>query len=168
MARKVRRSPVSRDKRFKQRSTSDFGTNERWQHSGRTLEYTETAGVFAVRASEEHILDKLVLMKVVDMVARDAGLKLHHDYHMARIESRVTASYSSVRSSAGDAESRLLRNVLEEAAYQRWRNALRAVSPMMRDMVIHVSCIGHAPSMMQLIGLRDGLSQLARYYGLTR
>ncbi len=168
MARKIKRAPVSRDKRFKQRSGSDFGTMERWQHSGRTLEYTETAGVFAVRASEEHILDKLVLMKLVDELARDAGLKLHHDYHLARIETRLTASYSSIRGAPGDAEARFVRSDVQEAAYQRWRSALRAVSPAMRDVVIHVSCIGHAPSMMQLIRLKDGLFQLARYYGLAR
>ncbi len=168
MARKIRRSPVSRDKRFKQRSASDFGTTERWQHSGRTLEYTETAGVFAARSSEEHILDKLFLMKLVDESARDAGLKLHHDYHLAGIEARLTSSYSSIRGTRGDAEARLLRNDVEEAAYQRWRNALRTVSPIMRDVVIHVSCIGYAPSMMQLIRLKDGLFQLARFYGLTR
>lgn len=168
MARKIRRSPVSRDKRFKQRSTSDFGTHERWQHSGRTMEYTETAGVFAARASEEHVLDKLRLMKLLDDVARDAGLKLHHDYHMAGIESRLTASYTANRGMRGDAEARLLRNDVEEAAYQRWRNALRAVPPAMRDVVIHVACIGYAPSMMQVIKLKDGLFELARYYGLTR
>lgn len=168
MARKIRRSPVSRDKRFKQRNTSDFGTSERWQHSGRTLEYTETAGIFAVRASEEHILDKLVLMKVVDEVGRDAGLKLHQDYHIARIETRLTSSYSTIRNAPGDAEARFLRSDAAEAAYQRWRNALRALPPTLRDVIIHVTCVGYAPSMMQLICLKDGLYKLAKYYGLTR
>jgi hypothetical protein len=168
MARKSRRTPVSRDKRFKQHNASDFGSHERWQHSGRTLEYTENAGVFAARASETHILDHLVLMKLVDEAARDAGLKLHHDYHLAGIETRLTASYSSTGQSQADAEARLLRNDAQEAAYQRWRNALRAMPPQSRDVVIHVACIGHAPSLLQMTRLRDGLFQLARFYGLVR
>ncbi len=168
MGKKIRRPPVSRDKRFKQRTSSDYGTAERWQHSGRTLEYTDTAGVFAVRVSEPHVLDHLLLMKVIDEPARDAGLKLHHDYHVAGIEARVTASYTSTRSSKGDAEARVLRSELQEAAYQRWRNALRLIAVAQRDVVIHVACLGHAPRMMQLNGLKDGLVQLARFYGLKR
>jgi Domain of unknown function (DUF6456) len=168
MARKVRRSPVSRDKRFKQRTSSDFGSNERWQHSGRTLEYTEIAGVFAVKATETHILDTLLLMKMIEEVWRDAGLKLHHDYHLANIESRITANYVSVRSTPADAESRLMRSELQEAAYQRWRNALGALDAPCRDSVIHVTCVGCAPSLMQLNALRHGLVQLANYYGLAR
>ncbi|NDE91309.1 MAG: hypothetical protein EB059_09290, partial [Alphaproteobacteria bacterium] len=155
-------------KRFKQRCASDFGTDERWQHSGRTLEYTEIAGIFAARASEEHILDHLVLMKLLDESARAAGLKLHHDYHVAQIEGRVVASYVSVRSAPGDAEARLMRSDVQEAAYMRWRNALRAVPAAMRDIVIHVCCIGHAPRVMQLVKLKEGLFQLARFYGLVR
>jgi hypothetical protein len=168
MARKVRRSPVSRDKRFKQRSSSDFGSNERWQHSGRTLEYTETAGVFAVKASETHILDTLVLMKMIEEVGREAGLKLHHDYHLANIESRLTANYASVRSTPADAESRLMRSDMQEVAYQRWRSAVGALDAPCRDSVIHVTCVGCAPSLMQLNLLRKGLMQLAKYYGLDR
>lgn len=168
MAKKIRRSPVSSDKRFKQRGGSDYGTQERWQHSGRTLEFTETAGVFAARASEEHILDHLLLLKMLDEAAREAGLKLHHDYTMARIETRITASYASVRGSKGDPEARCMRSDVEEAAYQRWRNALRAVPTEFRDVVIHVACIGHAPATMQLPKLQRGLFQLAKFYGLTR
>lgn len=168
MVKRIRRSPVSRDKRFKQRNASDYGTAERWQHSGRTLEYTDTAGVFAVRVSEPHLLDELVVMKLIDEAARDAGLKLHHDYHMAGIEARVTASYTTTRGSKADAEARLCRNDMQEAAYQRWRNALRAITIAQRDIVIHVACLGHAPSMMQLMNLKEGLVQLARFYGLKR
>ncbi len=168
MARKARRAPVSRDKRFKRRGSSDYGTIERWQHSGRTLEVTENAGVFAARAIEDHMLDRLVMMRIVDEPAREAGLKLYHDYHMAGIESRVIASYSSVRRGCGDAEARLLRSAAEESAYQRWRNALRGVSPAYRDAVIHVACMGHVPGMTQLVVLREGLDQLAKIYGLAR
>lgn len=168
MAKKSRRSPVSRDKRFKQRSISDFGTNERWQHSARTLEYTDTAGVFAARASQTHILDLLMDMNMVDGPAREAGLKLHSDYQFAGIEARITANYSSVRGSARDAEARLLRNEIEEAAYQRWRHALKAIALPARDIVIHVTCIGYAPDVMQIVRLREGLFQLARHYGLLK
>ncbi len=164
MAKNPRRSPVSRDKRFKQRAASDYGTDERWQHSGRTLEFTETAGIFAVRVSEPHILDELMGRKLLDEQARDAGLRLYHDYHVSGIEARVTASYASVRGAKADAEARLLRNEMEEAAYQRWRNALRAIASPTRDVVIHVACLGHVPRVEQLNHLKEGLVQLARYY----
>lgn len=168
MAKKNRRSPVSRDKRFKQRTTSDYGTPERWQHSDHTLEYTDAAGIFAIRVCEPHILDHLLNRNLLDAQAHDAGLKLLRDYHGSGIEARVTASYTSMRGAKADAEARLLRNEMEEAAYQRWRNALRMISVPMRDVVIHVACLGYAPRVAQLNHLRDGLLQLAKYYGLVR
>lgn len=165
MARKSRRAPVSRDKRFKRLSGSDLGPCERWQHSGRALEFTESAGVFAARATEEHVLDRLVLLGLADEKAREAGLKLHQDYVLARISERVTASYSPVRSRGGDSP-RFERSTHEEAAYQRWRKALAGVELSMRDVTIHVCCLGHLPELRQLARLAEGLRQLARYYGL--
>jgi hypothetical protein len=158
---------VSRDKRFRPRPLCDHGPPERWQHTGRTLEYTEDAGIFAARASEEHVLDKLVLMHIVDEPAREAGLKLRHDYLMARIEERIAASYSSVRV-GGDPQRRLERNAAQEAAYQRWRSGLAATPVPTRDVLVHVCCVGHAPALAQLARLVLGLKHLAKYYGLAR
>lgn len=168
MARKTRRAPVSRDKRFRRAHAADTGTPELWQHTGRVWEYTDTAGVFAARATEEHVLDRLFLMKLVDEFAREAGLKLHQDYVLARIEARLTSAYTSVRVKGHDAEARLERSAVEEAAYQRWRAAIARVPQEARDIVIHVCCIGHPPVLGQLARMKDGLFHLARHYGLVR
>lgn len=168
MAKKSRRAPVSRDKRFKKNNASDFGPNERWQHGGHQLEFTETAGIFALRATEEHVLDRLLFMKIIETAEHEAGLKLHQDYHLAGIESRLTASYASVRITVRDAEARLQRNDAEETAYQRWRGALSAIPSSMRDTIIHVACIGMLPTIAQLGKLKSGLFMLARHYGLAR
>jgi hypothetical protein len=45
-SRNSRRPPTASDKRFKNpRETTDTGPRERWQHSGRVLEFTEKAGI---------------------------------------------------------------------------------------------------------------------------
>ena len=165
MARKSRRAPVSRDKRFKRPPASDMGPSERWQHSGRALEFTESAGVFAARATEEHVLDRLVLLGMVEEKAREAGLKLHQDYVLAGLGDKVIASYSPVRSMGG-APQRFERSDFEEAAYRRWRKALSHVEVRARDIAIHVCCLGHLPALRQLAWLVEGLGQLQKYYGL--
>lgn len=168
MARKVKRSPVARDKRFKRPVSGESGPPELWQHTGRVWEYTETAGVFAARATEEHVLDHLLLMKLVKPEYREAGLKFHHDYMVARIEERVTASYASVRVAGRSSEARFERNDAQEAAYQRWRNALKPIPMHARDVLVHVCCVGILPRTAQLPALVTGLFHLSKYYGLVR
>jgi hypothetical protein len=164
MARKTRRPPVSRDKRFRKNTSSDSGPPERWQHSGSAIELTETAGVFAVRALHEHVLDRL--LPLIGERAREAGLKLHEDYHLARIEEKIGASLSPVRGVKRDPQERLERSAMQEAAYMRWRKGLAVLPLTVRDVAIHVCCVGCAPKLEQLGSLKDALLRLARHYGM--
>jgi hypothetical protein len=163
MARKYRRPPVASDKRFK-RIRADSGPPERWQHSNRSVEFTEDAGVFAARSCQEHILDRLVLLGLITEDGREAGLKLHRDYNIARVEEAVSMSFSPVRVRSGDPQRRLERSEAEEAAYRRWRLALKPLSSLSRDVVIHVACVGCCPALEQLGKLKQGLGRLATYY----
>jgi hypothetical protein len=165
MAKKRRRAPVASDKRFK-RVPADGGPPERWQHSGRTIEYTDQAGIFVARASEEHMLDTLLLLRVITEREREAGLKLCDDYVQAKIEERVTASYNSVRTQRSDAESRITRNEMQEAAYTRWRKALAGVEARAQNALIHVCCCGHPPNTAQFAFFKLGLDRLCAYYGI--
>ena len=73
---KIRRRPAATDRRFrKPLNSSDFGPPERWQHSGRLLEQTEKPGHFAARATEEHVVDVLVLRGVLDVQQSAAAFK---------------------------------------------------------------------------------------------
>jgi hypothetical protein len=163
MPRKYRRPPVASDKRFK-RHRADSGPPERWQHSRQSVEYTEDAGVFAARSQQEHILDRLVLLGMITEAGREAGLKLHRDYNIARVEEAVSMSFSPVRVRSGDPQRRLERSDFEEAAYRRWRLALKPLPVLSRDVVIHVACVGCWPAIEQLGKLKQGLEILARYY----
>lgn len=164
-----RRPPVRNDKRVKKYQGADMGPMERWQHTGRILEYTDIAGVMAARASEEHVLDKLVLFKLLDEIMRDAGLRLKEDYMMARMEEHISASYAGPRTSGTrDPENRFLRNDVEEAAYTRWRSAVKSVAQPFRNSVIHVCCMGGLPRVQELAKLKAGLRELAQFYRLFR
>jgi hypothetical protein len=170
MARRSRRPfryPVSTDKRFKRR-VAESGTAERWQHSGRVFEYTENAGVFVARATEEHVLDRLFLLKIIDEKAHEAGLRLHQDYCVARIEARATAHYESVGGNAPDPEKRLERSEMQEAAYRRWRRALSVFKAVEQDALIHVACAGCFPTLTQAARLAPALQKLARFYGIAK
>jgi hypothetical protein len=159
------RPRVASDRRFRKRPAADSGPPERWQHSDRAIEFTEDAGIFAVRSLQQHVLDRLLALRLISDMGLEAGLKLHRDYHIARVEEAITMSFSAVRIHSGDPQRRLERSDVEEAAYRRWRLALKKISPDLRDAVIHTACVGCWPSLEQLGKLRDGLNRLAKYYG---
>jgi hypothetical protein len=163
MPKKPRRPPVSTENRFK-KTVADMGPAERWQHTGRTLEYTEQAGVLAARATEEHVLDRLKWLRIIDAAEWEAGLKLQEDYADARLSGRTGASYSGMRGEAVHGE--FMRNTAQEAAYQRWRRAVRALPPSMQDCVIHTACAGMYPAPLQLAAVKCGLRKLAHHYGI--
>ena len=145
---------------------ADHGAVERWQHSGRVLEETDQAGVLAARVLEEHGLDRLVLARVIDGVMRDAGLRLRADYQVARMESRVTASYNASRGTRQGGYVEYERGDVEEAAYQRWRKAVHALGKD-SGLVLAVCCYDLMPRAANLPQLRRGLARLAAIYGIT-
>ncbi len=149
------------------RAVADHGTAERWQHGTRSLEVTETAGVLAARVLEEHGLDRLLLRGVIDAALRDGGLRLRADYQAAQLEQRITAQYQPSGGSGGGYRP-YERSDAEEAAYQRWRCAVRAVGIMDSKIVLAVCCHDQMPTSTSLAGLQRGLKRLAGFYGLVR
>ncbi|HUY68241.1 MAG TPA: DUF6456 domain-containing protein [Alphaproteobacteria bacterium] len=164
---KARRSPVSTDRRFKKANAfADHGTRERWQHSGRTLETTERAGVLAARASEEHVVDVLVLRGILRPGQRAAALKFKGDYQRAAIEGRLTGCYDATRAIGDHLYRGRERSDFEEAAYRRWRNAVRALGQLLSGTVISIVCHDRAPGPRDVPRLTSGLDRLADWYGL--
>lgn len=145
---------------------ADHGPRERWQHSERVMEATERAGVFAARTAEEHILDRLRVMGFIDDRARQAGLRLRSDFRAAHLENRVTASYNPARGINHGGYREYERSDMEEAAYQRWRRALRAVEGVSRSALLDVCCHGKPPTPAILQALQAGLSKLCDWYGM--
>ncbi|MDR3450752.1 MAG: DUF6456 domain-containing protein [Alphaproteobacteria bacterium] len=163
-----RRTPVSSDKRFRKiPGGGDHGTPERWQHAGRALEVTDRAGILAARVLEEHILDVLALKRLLDRVQVEAGLRLKADYHAASLASHVTASYAT----AGGRDffrTGHERSDAQEAAYKRWRNAVRELGPRYGAVVVEAVCYDAPPSAAAIALLQGGLSKLAGWYGFAR
>lgn len=149
------------------RPVADHGPAERWQHGTRSLEVTDAAGVLAARVLEEHGLDRLVLRGVIDTALRDGGLRLRADYQAAHLEQRLTAQYQPSGGSGGGYRP-YERSDAEEAAYQRWRLAVRAVGIMDSKIVLAVCCHDQMPTSSCLGNLQRGLKRLAGFYGLWR
>ncbi len=166
MARKYRRPPVARDRRFKKAGHADHGPPERWTHGPRALEFTEDAGVFAARALHPHVLDKLCALKLVTPAGREAGLKLHQDYVIAHVEAPVSAAWGPPKGAARDPERRFERRPAQEAAYRRWRKALAALPVETRNVVVHVACAAGWPDLHHLARMHKGLTALAKHYGI--
>ncbi|NTU77726.1 MAG: hypothetical protein HGA90_07960 [Alphaproteobacteria bacterium] len=161
-----RRAPVATDRRLKTaRIRADYGPAERWQHSGRALELTEQAGVLAARALEEHALDVLALRRWITEAQRDAAFRLKRDYRAAGLEARVTGGYNPARVSFSPFGSWDERSDAEEAAYQRWRSALRVLGASFSDTVVSVACHDCMPPPELVFRLRRGLELLATWYG---
>ena len=169
MPSRSRRSPVSSDKRFRKiPGGGDHGTPERWQHSGRTLELTDRAGVLAVRATEEHILDVLGLKHLLNDLQITAGLKFKADYHAAAIAAHVTGSYSGISNAKDFFRMEHERSDAEEAAYRRWKAAVRELGLRYSSAVIATVCYDAPPLPRDLPALQNGLELLAALYHLGK
>lgn len=168
MASRTKRPPVSTDKRFRKiAGGGDHGTLERWQHSGRALELTDRAGVLAARATEEHILDVLALRRLLNEIQVEAGLRFKGDYHAAAIAAHVTGSYSGASSARDFFRGEYERNEAQEAAYRRWKNAVRELGRRHGAAVIATVCHDAPPLPRDLAALQEGLEKLARLYRMT-
>lgn len=164
MPAKARRRPVSTDKRFKKKNTADYGTPERWQHSGRVLEMTEKAGILAARVTEEHIVDVLVLRGLLNKEQSDAAFRLKLDFQRAGLAANTTSRYNPERSKSDHFRGERERSDAEEAAYQRWRNAVRELGLHLSCAVIATVCHDETPRSGDLPFLQMGLDQLASWY----
>ncbi len=58
------------------------------------------------------------------------------------------------------------RNDFEEAAYQRWRNAVRGLGLRMSTAVITVACHDLLPMPRDIALLQEGLEKLVKWYRL--
>jgi hypothetical protein len=169
MSSRPRRQPVSSDRRFRKKSeAADYGPAERWQHSGRILEVTEHAGVLAARVSEEHIIDIMVARNLVSEAQREAALKFKLDYQRAALAAHVTASYSAVRSSQDPFRGERERNDFEEAAYRRWRHAVRELGMLLSGIVISTVCHDLLPTPKDMPALQRGLTVLTDWYKIPK
>jgi len=148
------------------RVNADHGPEERWQHSGRRLEITERAGVMAARAMEENIIDILALRRVISDVQREAALRFKLDFYVAGMEIRLAGSYNPAHVKLSPVGPWDERNEIEEAAYQRWRNAVRALGLKYSDAVITVACYEKLPKMERMSRLVKGLEILVEWYGM--
>ncbi len=167
MPRKIRRLIVSTDKRLRKRASGDFGPCERWQHSGCAFEVTDARGVVAARATEEHVLDILGLKKFLSILQIEAGLRFKADYHAAAIAKRVTGSYSGAPSARDFFRAEHERSDAEDAAYRRWRSAVREMGLRYSAAVIATVCHDELPMARNIPELQVGLDKLACWYGLT-
>ena len=169
MPKRRRRSPVATDKRFRKNpSQTDYGPAERWQHSGRLLELTEQAGVLAARVTEEHIVDVLVLRNVLSKSQSTAAFKLKLDFQRAGLAAHVIGGYSAVHTTTDYFYGRRDRNDFEEAAYQRWRNAMREIGSRLSPAVIATVCHDELPRLNEIEHLQQGLAKLVDWYHLPK
>ena len=169
MVSRSRRTSTASDKRTRKiPGGGDHGTPERWQHSGRTLELTDRAGVLAVRATEEHILDVLAMKRLLSEVQLAAGLKLKADYHAASLSAHVTGSYSGISNMRDFFRGEYERSDAQEAAYRRWRHAVRELGTRCGAAVVATVCHDAPPLPRDLAALQEGLVKLARIYHLIR
>ena len=139
-------------------------TEYNWR--GRTLQLTDRAGILAVRATEEHILDVLALKRLLNQIQVEAGLKFKADYHAAAIAAHVTGSYTGMSSARDFFRLEHERNDAEEAAYRRWKNAVRELGLRHSAAVIATVCHDEPPSPRDLPALQDGLEKLVVWYGM--
>lgn len=146
-------------------ATSDFGPPERWQHSGRVVEPTEEAGVFRVRATEECVLDYLALHGVLNRAECIAGLHLKRDFLDAGLAAQIVAKYDRCYTFLTVEAALRERTVQQEAAYQRWRSAIKSLkNNLIVNALISVVCCDEMPREEHHAFIKLGLTRLEIYY----
>lgn len=165
---RIRRAPVASDKRFRQNRAgpSDFGPRERWQHSGAELGPSETPGLLVVRATESTLVDLLAARRWLNLRQNKAALRFKADYHRAAMDAPLCSRYAP-RIAQSDPFRDHERSDAEEAAYQRWRLAVRAMGPG-GGLAITTLCHDMMPARSDVARLRAALDRLADWYGIDR
>lgn len=165
---KSRRRPVSTDKRFRKKNSADYGPPERWQHSGRVMHMTERAGILAARVTEEHVIDTMVLRGLLDRSQSDAAFRLKQDFQRAGLAVNTTSRYTPERGAPDYFRGMRERSDAEEAAYQRWRNAVREMGLGLSCAVIATVCHDDTPTPGDVPLLQQGLDRLVDWYKLPK
>jgi len=159
--------PISAVHFKKTNNMPDYGTAERWQHSGRILELTDQAGLCAARALDGDILDRLVLKGVITARHRDSALRFRSDFQDAGMGAHLVSSYNPVRSGFSVFGGWDERSDAQEEAYTRWRKGVQAMGPMFSDFVISIVCYDETPAEQRLVLLTAGLVNLTKWYEKT-
>lgn len=146
----------------------DAAPPERWQHAGRVLEPTDSAGVVAARVVEECVLDVLFLQRHISRRMLEGALRLKADYLAADLSAHLVAGYNPARVAFGNHDGPRDRSDSQEKAYQRWRGAIASIGEMMADAVITTVCHDIAPDEAHILPLQIGLIRLTKYYGIPK
>ena len=146
----------------------DCGPLQRWQHAGRMLHLTEYGNGLAARVSEEHVMDVLVMKGILTDTQCKAAFKLKRDFKNAGLDAHVTGSYSPVRTKIDWPSGAPERTDAQEAAYRRWRDAVREMGLRFSNVVLETACHDCMPSRADVLALQQGLDSLVRWYRLSR
>lgn len=148
--------------------SADYGPSERWAHSPRILEPTDTAGLWVARALETDLLDRLMLENVIAARHKEAALRLRADFQAAGLGAHLASSYNPARSAFSYFSGWDERSEAEEEAYRRWRKAVEAIGPMFSDCVISAVCYDAPLPPQKYVLLTVGLVKLMRWYGSNK
>lgn len=162
-----RRYVLGKKRREEEMSFADLGTAERWQHSRREMVLTERAGILAARALEECALDRWLAAGAITGDEHEAGLRLRTDYLKGQITLRASRVYDGVRAPSPGASwtsPAERRDGASEAAYRRWREAVRSVGQRASLILIAVCCEDGVIAWPQRAELRGALQTLMRHY----
>ena len=137
----------------------------RWQHDELLDEETLIDGERATtkRVVTQTPLDRYARRGLIDRRQNEAGQALARDWHYARMEPRMVASYRDLIDGGRAPDAAAER----EHARRRMSRAIEAVGRVAASEVVAVCCLQRpagGPVAMELV--RRGLDVLADYYGL--
>lgn len=144
----------------------DQGPPQRWQHSGREVVYSDQGRTSTLRATEECMLDRWLLIGAISRLEHAAGLRLREDYYDGQVplysqRNYLNPEFGSTGQWLAPAEKR---KPLAEAAYRRWREAIQAVGTQCSAPLLTVCCEDGTLPLNKRHVLRCGLQLLVRHY----
>lgn len=117
-------------------------------------------------STQRLVIDQLFHARLLARDEHAAALYLNQDFLSAGLAPRLVGSYCTTRGCTPGFNPHYPRTVVEEAAYQRWHEAMKAMGGFLAPIAEAAICHDRKPPPEYVAFLRVALQKLAKHYGL--
>jgi hypothetical protein len=127
----------------------------------------EGAGSAPAFSMQRLVIDQLLHEQLLSRDEHCAALYLYQDFLSAGLAPRLVGSYCTTRGCTPGFNPHYPRTLVEEAAYQRWFEAMKAMGGFLAPIAEAAICHDRKPPPEYVAFLRVALQKLGKHYGLV-
>ncbi|NCC03845.1 MAG: hypothetical protein EOM37_07350 [Proteobacteria bacterium] len=120
-----------------------------------------------VLSTQRLVIDQLLHEELLARDEHAAALYLYQDFLTAGLAPRLVGSYCTTRGCTPGFNPHYPRTVVEEAAYQRWHEAMKVMGGFLAPIAEAAICHDRRPPPEYVAFLRVAMQKLSKHYGLV-